>query len=286
MTRSNLILRTVGILHIFTTSSCVAQPFIDILNIQYINSPDHGVSSEKKNVTSLKNFSIQTAIPFQFKNKADAIIISPGFEMWSPEVEATDENFEHQYGVALPVAYLKTLHNPDWSILSMFIVRRNGYKLDLNNNWQVAGAIIANFKSSENLTYKFGVYASGEFFGLFVRPLLGIDWQVNKKTSVYGILPGSMNLEHKLKNNLYAGASFKAITSSYRTPDGYWRLDENRLGIFLDYYLTKHVAINMEAGHSILRKLRSGQEDLPDVDWNASDNLYGKLALAYRLRFR
>ena len=286
MIRRNLILWTVGTLGIFSTSPCVAQPFIDLVNIQYVNSPDHGVSNEKKNLTSLKNFSIQTTIPFQFKNKTDAIIISPAFEVWSPEVEAIDENFEHQYGVALPVAYLKTLHNPDWSILSIVIVRKNGYKLSLDNNWQVAGAMIAGFKANENLTYKFGVYASGEFFGVFVRPLLGIDWQVNKKTSVYGILPGSMNLEHKLKSNLYAGASFKAITSSYRTPDGYWRLDENRLGIFLDYYLTKHVAINMEAGHSILRKLRSGQENLPDVDWNASDNLYGKLALAYRLRFR
>jgi Domain of unknown function (DUF6268) len=286
MIRKNLILSAVGILSIFGTASCVAQPFIDLVNIQYVNSPYHGVSNEKNNITSLQNFSIQTTVPFQFKNKTDAIIISPAFEIWSPKVDGIDEDFEHQYGVALPVAYLKTLQNPDWSLLSMIIVRRNGYKLGMDNNWQVAGAMIANLKVNENLKYKFGVYASGEFFGLFIRPLLGIDWQINKKTSLYGILPGSMNLEHKLKNNLYAGASFKAITSSYRTPEGYWRLDENRLGVFLDYYLAKHIAINMEAGHSILRKMRSGQEDMPDVDWNASDNLYGKLGLAYRLRFR
>ena len=286
MIRRNLILWAVGILGNLSSASCDAQPFIDLVNTQYINSPAHGVSDEKKNVTSLQNFSIQTTIPFQFKNKADAIIISPAFEMWSPEVDSIAEDFEHQYGLALPVAYLTSLHNPDWSILSMLVVRRNGYKLDLENNWQVGGAMIANFKRCETLTYKFGVYASGEFFGLFVRPLLGIDWQVNKKTNLYGILPGSMNLEHQIRNNLYAGASFKAITSSYRTPDGYWRLDENRLGVFLDYYLAKHIAINMEGGHSILRKMRTGQKDMPDVDWEASDNLYVKLSLAYRIRFR
>ena len=286
MIMRNLRLSAVGILGTFSTVSCVAQPFIDLVNIQYINSPAHGVSNEKKNITSLQNFSIQTTIPFQFKNKTDAIIFSPAFEMWSPEVDAIDEDFEHQYGLALPVAYLKTLHNPDWRILSMLIVRRNGYKLDLGNNWQVGGAMIANFKRSETLTYKFGLYASGEFFGLFVRPLLGIDWQIDKKTNLYGILPGSMNLERKLKNNLYVGASFKAITSSYRTPSGYWRLDENRLGVFLDYYFGKHIAINMEGGHSILRKMRTGQDDMPDADWNASDNLYGKLGLVYRIRFR
>ena len=285
MRRRNLILSAVGILGTFSTATCVSQPFIDLVNLYYISSPGHGVSNEKKNVTSLQNFGIQTTIPFQFKNKTDAIIISPAFEIWSPEVEAIDEDFEHQYGLALPVSYLKTLHNPDWSILSMIIVRRNGYKLDVGNNWQVGGAMIANFKANENLKYKFGVYASGEFFGLFIRPLLGIDWQINKKTSLYGILPGSMNLEHKLKNNMYVGASFKAITSSYRTPGGYWRLDENRLGVFFDYYLSKHIAINIEAGHSILRKMRTDQ-DMPDGDWNASDNLYAKLGMAYRLRFR
>ena len=269
-----------------TTITCHSQPFIDLINIHYINSPRHGVSNEEKNVTSLQNFSVQTAIPIQFKNKTGALIISPAFEMWSPEVESIDQDFEHQYGLALPVSYLKTLRNPDWSILSMIIVRRNGYKLDLDNNWQAAGVVLANFKVNENLKYKFGMYASGEFFGLFIRPLLGIDWQINEKTSLFGILPGSMNLEHKLKKNLYTGASFRAITSSYRTPDGYWRLDENRLGIFLDYYLSRHIAINMETGHTVLRKMRTGQEDMPDVDWKASDNLYGKLSLAYRIRLR
>jgi hypothetical protein len=286
MTRTNYILLTVVLLSILETSPSLGQPFIDLVNIQYINSPGHGVSNEKKNVTSLQNLSIQTTIPFQFKNKTDAIIISPAFEIWSPEVEGIDEDFENQYGLALPVAYLKTLRNPDWSILSMMIVRRNGYKLGLENNWQIAGVMLANFKANENLKYKLGVYASGEFFGLFVRPLLGIDWQISKKTNLFGVLPGSMNLEHKLKNSLYTGATFRAITSSYRTPGGYWRLDENRLGVFLDYYVSKHIAIDVEAGHSVLRKMKTGQNDHADVDWNASDNFYGKLGLAYRMRFR
>jgi hypothetical protein len=243
------------------------------------------VSNDKNNATSLQNLSIQTTIPFQFKNKKDAIIISPAFEMWSPEVKGIDSDFENQYGLALPVTYLKTLRNANWSILSTIIVRRNGYKLDLENNWQIGGAMIVNFKAKENLKYKFGVYANGEFFGLFIIPLLGIDWQISEKTNLFGILPGSLNLEHKLRNNLYGGASFRAITNSYRTPSGYWRLDENRLGAFLDYYISKHIALNMEVGHSILRKMR-GEKDKVDVDWEPSDNFYGKVSLAYRLRFR
>ncbi|MGZ5191095.1 MAG: hypothetical protein ACXWCZ_08725, partial [Flavisolibacter sp.] len=64
---------------------CNSQPYIDLLNIQYINSPDYGIKNEKKNAIDLKQFSIATTLPFQLKNKLDALIISPGFDMWSTE---------------------------------------------------------------------------------------------------------------------------------------------------------------------------------------------------------
>ena len=120
----------------------------------------------------------------------------------------------------------------------------------------------------------------------FVMPLLGIDWQISKRTNLFGILPGSLTFEHKLKRNLFAGASFRAITNSYRTPSGYWRINENRLGCFLDYYVSKHIVMNLEGGHSILRKFTSGSKDNVDVDWEAKDNLYVKLGLAFRFRLR
>ena len=269
-----------------TISTCFAQPFLDVVNVHYISSPDQSVIKQKKNATRLKNLSIQATIPLQFKNKLDAIIISPSFEMWSTEVNDIHEEFERQYSVALPVTYLKTLSNPDWSILSTIIIRRNGYEVGRSDNWQVGGAVIANFKANENLRYKLGVYANREFFGLFVMPLLGIDWEISKKTNLFGILPGSLTLEHKLSQNLYTGASFRAITNSYRTPSGYWRINENRLGAFLDYYFSKRIVINFEGGHSILRKLSAGDNDKSEVNWEARDNLYFKLGAAFRFRFR
>ncbi|HKH62421.1 MAG TPA: DUF6268 family outer membrane beta-barrel protein [Flavitalea sp.] len=268
------------------TITCNAQPFIDLLNIQHVNSPDRGLINQNKNATTLKNFAVQTTIPFQLKNKRDAIIFSPSFETWSAVVGTSQQEFEKYYGLSLPVSFLKTLPNEDWSILSTLIVRRNGYEIGLKNNWQIGGAVVVNFKANENLKYKLGIYANREFFGLFVMPLFGIDWQISKKTNLFGILPGTLTLEHKLKKKLYTGASFRAITSSYRTPTGYWRLDENRLGVFLDYCFSKHVAVNVETGHSILRNMIAGEKDNVEIDWKAKDNLYVKLSLAYRIRLR
>lgn len=268
------------------TGRCSSQPFIDILSLQHINSPDHGLINQKKNATTLKNFFIQATVPFQFKNKTDALIFSPSFEILTAEVQTVNKNFEKLYGLALPVSYLKTLTNPDWSILSTIIIKKNGYELATKNNLQIGGAVLVNFKANENLRYKLGIYVNKEFFGMFVMPLLGIDWQISKKTNLFGLLPGNLTLEHKLHKNIYTGASFRAITNSYRLDTGYWRINENRLGIFIDCYISKNLVLNAEAGHSVFRKLSTGVKHKSKTDWNSKDNIYFKLGLAFRMRFR
>lgn len=262
------------------------QPYIDLLNIQYSHSPDFGIGETGKHPTTLEYFSVQTTVPLQLKNKKDAIILSPFFDTWSPCVESHNSQFNNQYGIALPVSYLKTLHNEDWTIISTLIIRRNGSSLGAHDNWQFGGAMIASFKANETLRYKAGLYANDEFFGLFLMPLIGIDWQISRSTNLFGMLPGNLVMEHKVAKGLYAGASFRAITNSYKIPGGFWRLDENRLGIFADYYFSKNILFNLEAGHSILRKMRTGVNSKEYQAWNVRDNVYFKTAIAYRIRLR
>lgn len=263
-----------------------AQPHIDLLNVQYIQSPDQGLFNQQKNPTILTYFSAQSTIPFQFKNKKDALILSPQFETWSPTVENINSPFNNQYGIALPISYLKALANDDWTVISTLIIRKNGSELWAENNWQVGGAVLISFKANETLRYRVGIYANQEFFGLFIIPLVGLDWQISKKTNLFGVLPGSLTLEHKLSRKIYAGATFRSITNSYKMPGGFWRLDENRIGIFADYYIAKKFVLNIEAGHSVLRKMRTGENSKQYENWNVNDNLFLKSALVYRLRLR
>ena len=265
---------------------CSSQPFIDLINIQYVHSPDNGIINRESNSARLTNFSVQTTIPIRLKNKKDAIIFSPFFDMWTPEIKTVNKDFTNQYGLGLPVSVLKSLGDSNWSLLSTMILRKNGYDVDADNNWQIGGALITNYKANESVTFKAGIYVNKEFFGLFVMPLLGIDWKISPKTNLFGVLPGSLILEHKLRKGLYAGASFKAITGSFKTSAGYWRLDENRLGIFFDCYLLKQFVLTAEAGHSILRKMRTGIDDKKYTNWKVNDNAYMKISFAYRIRLR
>lgn len=144
---------------------------------------------------------------------------------------------------------------------------------------------MAVYKKRENLKYKLGVYYNREFFGTFILPLLGIDWNINDRTNLFGILPGNMTLEYKINSSLYGGINFKSITNSFRF-DGltFLKVSDNYLKLFLDYYLIKKIVISFEAGRSILRKYSIGHENEPLIRIDLNDGLLLKAGLAYRIR--
>ena len=113
------------------------------------------------------------------------------------------------------------------------------------------------------------------------------NWRSNK-TNVYGVLPGSLTIERKLNTVFYFGIAFRAITNSYQQYNNkFIRIDDNQLTLFIDYYLSKHIVLNAEAGHSVFRRIRLGDnQNHPFYYFTAktNDNWLLKTSLAYRLR--
>ena len=264
-----------------------SQPYIDLVNFRYINSPDIGKVGKNKNPTRLDYFNISTTIPIQFKNKQDALVLSPFLERWSSRVQSISGFSEYHYGLVFPVSFIKTIPRSKWSLLTTAIFRMNDADINRQGQWQFGGALLASKNINKDLTYKLGVYINSDFFGLFIVPLLGIDWRINERTNLFGVLPASLTLEYKLASKFFSGLVFRTFTNSYYDAGpNYIRIDENQLGIFLDYYLTKSVLLNLETGHSILRKIRSGEWHDVHNSWNADDDIYFKFSIAYRFRFR
>ncbi len=233
-----------------------AQPYLDVINLRYANSPNAGIINQNKNEVKIQYFNFSTNIPLQFNHKKDAVIFSPFIEKWSSQINQYKQ--QDYYGLALPVSLSKTIPHSKWNILLTGIVRINDRCIHNKSKWQVGGAFIAAYKKSEKLTYKAGLYVNNDLFGVFAMPLLGIDWNINRKDNLFGILPGNLTYEHKLNKHLYYGAAFRAITNSYQIANAYWRIDENQLGLYLDTYLNKNIVLNIEGGHSVLRKIRTG----------------------------
>ena len=190
------------------------------------------------------------------------------------------------YGLGLPLTYLKNFKESNTTLTATAILRMNDETIDKDGKMQIGGAAVMLMKKKKDLTWKFGLYVNGELFGLFIIPLAGIDWKIDEKSNLFGLLPANLTYERKASNRFYYGLNFRTFTNSYAKDTGYWRVDENQLGAFADQYLTKHLVVNAEFGSSILRKIRTGVDGSAKANWNIKDNYYLKISFAYRMRLR
>jgi hypothetical protein len=274
-----------------------AQPYIDIGKFNYSYSPGSGLG-EKKYPLRSHFFTIGVTLPVELKKDGDAFIVNPFFDHNQGELAGQDF---HVVSQGLSLAFLKKNFLPKWDLLSNFILRRNkqaGKKVD--DVWQYGGVLLTTWKKNQFASFKFGVYYNREFFGNYFIPLVGIDWKINLKNNLFGVLPGSLVFEHKVNEKWYYGSTFRALTNSYRlqTVDPcvlgdcsgkkYLRIDDNQLGIFSDIYLARKIVFTGEVGYTILRRYRFGfkGDDIHLRTNYKSDNFYFRAGLAYRIRFR
>ena len=270
-----------------------SQPYLDLVKLNYTYSPLKGVNDKKSPLQS-NFFTADVTLPIELKKGGDAIIINPFFTNNTGEVSTTDF---HVTSKALLVGFLKKDIFPNWNLLSSFIVRRNTeVDIETDDNWQYGGIILATWKKNEDVSFKFGMYYNKEFFGNYFMALVGLDWKIDSKNNLFGVLPGYMIFEHKVASKFYYGFAFHAFTNSYREQiidplsggSNYLRIDDNPLGIYADTYLSKKIVLSAEAGYTILRRYRYGYK-YDDIHFNTdykNDNFYVKASLAYRLRLR
>jgi Domain of unknown function (DUF6268) len=279
------------------SSGLYAQPYLDIARFLYGYSPEKGLG-QKTNPLKSSYFTINATVPIELRKGGDAFILNPFFEHNEGTVSTKDF---HVVSQGVFIGFLKKDIIQNWNLLSSFIVRRNKEaEKDVEDDWQFGGALLATWENNQFVSLKLGVYYNKEFFGNFFIPLLGIDWKIDNKNNLFGVLPGSMIFEHKVSEKFYYGSAFRALTNSYRlqtidpcfsgdcTAKKYLRIDDNQLGIFGDVYLAKKIVLTGEAGYTILRRYRYGFKGKTihlQTDYK-NDNFYFRASLAYRLRFR
>jgi|SRR6185295_11414596 len=270
-----------------------AQPYLDIVRLNYTYSPKQGLN-EKTSPLQSNFFTADVTFPIELKKGGDAIIINPFFTNNQGEVSTKDF---HVISEALLIGFLKKDIFQNWNLLSSFIVRRNTeVDIDSKDSWQYGGILLATWKKNQDVSFKFGFYYNKEFFGNYFVPLVGLDWKIDAKNNLFGVLPGYMIFEHKVVPKFYYGFAFRAFTNSYREEiidpiagnSNYLRIDDNPLGIYADTYLSKKIVLSAEAGYTILRRYRYGfkEENIHTKTDYKNDNFYFKASLAYRLRLR
>ncbi len=277
------------------TVPAYAQPYLDIASFKYLNSPDAGAWRRNKTNNQIQYYNFSLTLPFIRKRDSSIIAFSPFAERWNTRVTAMSGFPSHVSSLAFPLNLVKPL-SQKWGIVFVIVPRWNGNLPNIfRNDFQLGGAFLTTWKKRPGLTWKLGIYYNSDLSGPIVWPLLGIDWRINKRNNLFGVLPGNLVLEHKGTQRFYYGASFRAITNTYSvgyadavTGTQYLRIDDNQLSLFADFYLFSKLVVTAEAGHSVFRALRLGIKDAPVKYYykeKMNDNLLLKMSLNYRIRF-
>jgi hypothetical protein len=273
------------------------QPFVDPVNLRYQKFPAVRYVENEDSKMSISQFTANINIPIELKSKE--VIIAGGtfdhYKFTSAGPGVTQNTF--LYAANIQLGYLHNWKGGKWKTMLVALPKISSDQFYLSKDAFQMGAVIVFTKiKSGKFRYKFGLYYNREFFGNFFMPLAGLEWKVNKRINIYGILPGAMNFEYKLNKKLYAGLSWQSITASYRVHrdsekyfvrngDRFW--GHNQIRSFVNYHLTGNVLLFVEAGFTLHRKfqLYRNNEVIPDPIFSATHNgLLFNGGLAFRVR--
>ena len=260
-----------------------AQPYLDILNVTGYLSPDR-----------FERLEVNALLPVSIGQHGARLVFSPGVERWNATVQHEPEDrTDVLSSYMLPITWLGTLVPDRWGFSVTGIGKYQSIEDPQRGDVQIGGAVLVNRLLRPELTLKFGAYANADAFGFFGLPLAGIDWRIDAKHNLFGILPGILTYEHKLTRGFHWGAAYRAITTSFGTRDGdFERVDENTVGLFADLYPTKNIVLRLEGGHTVISEYQGGRLDAfypvgstdKYVDHGIGDGFYVKVFLAFRVR--
>jgi hypothetical protein len=284
--------RTLKLLLILTLLSfeSKAQPYLDLGQANFWYAPPAG------NVQHFTQYRIQANLPLVMKKSKDILLLNPIWEGRKIGFKDEPGNDYKLNGLIVWLTYTRQL-GKGRSLMLAAIPRWNGEpSIQFSQGFQMGGAGLYTWRQSPKLEFKLGLYYNREFFGNFFMPLGGMDWTINKKDRIFGVMPGYFTYEHRINPKLSWGGAFRTFTNSYKLnariaidppplPD-YIRVDDNQLGIYTDLYVAPKWVFNLEGGLSILRKVRQGRAyEHPDITRGESTNLYFRASFQYRLRF-
>ena len=269
-----------------------AQPYLDLLNIQNTTGPNFNFFN---NTNRLVHFNTSLNLPIKLNKEGSKLLLfSPFFEKWDVNtISNTNNIFKNATNrfqlnsLRLPIGFLTKL-NTKWKLITVFVPRTSLGIDNLGNTApslkfnQFGGYALSTYEYKKTLKFKFGLYFNKEYGRKLILPLAGIDWKINDRNLLFGVLPDKMIYEHKVSKAFYYGAIFESLSSSYKSYDTihFVRVDDNRIGAFTDFYPLKHFVIRVEAGHTILRKIKTDLMEIP-----IRDGFYCKIQTNLRIRF-
>ena len=171
------------------------------------------------------------------------------------KLETRNDSLSSAYSsITLPIGMQVQLKNPKVKFTGLIIPKIAGADLGaaFSDVFQLGAYSLFTVTESEKFRYKFGLYYNREFFGNFFVPLVGVDWKVSDRFSLFGTLPQSFKASYVIvPSRVNAGLAFRSMTRSFRGEDKntFVRYNELQFKTFFDFYISKKNVVFVEGGY-------------------------------------
>ncbi|HEX8517475.1 MAG TPA: hypothetical protein VF868_14860 [Bacteroidia bacterium] len=266
--------------YLFVITICIlsvrgfSQPFADILsaNYQTFSSVYTDSAAGQKNKTD--DYFVNFFLPKVFKNGNTLLIRLNGETMNS--TISPDSSYSHRLSsVSLPLGFKFVSKSKKWETIVIAVPKLASDFLDKTDahDFQMGGIFLEQFVKNEKFKVKLGLYYNTEAFGNFFMPLVGVDWRINDRMNLYGIIPSNYRFEvNILKNKLYAGLCYKAATRSFSLSQknnyDYVRYDEQQIKLFIDCFVYKKIMLFADFGYSVGKNPLAFYYNTTDINYN------------------
>ncbi|MEL6191001.1 MAG: DUF6268 family outer membrane beta-barrel protein [Bacteroidota bacterium] len=274
-----------------------SQNFVDVIQIGYRHeTPNRLQNGTGEFQTHNLLFDVNVPIPLSDKSYLLAGLSGNRLSL----VLNRDDNTNDYSAVALRLGWRK-IWNDKFTTSIIAIPKYSGQLAEGTlNSFQMGGILLTEYKKSDTFTWKWGVYYNAEFFGPFLVPIVGFNWQLSDQLLFTADLPIRARLSFSATDDWKMGFMFRGIVGSYRIQDSGQYLEQvNNLGaLFMEYYLTPKLVLQGKAGLDIGRTFRFYEEnekvdarislvrigdDRDPIDLNVKDSPMLEVRLIYRI---
>ena len=223
--------------------SADSQYFIDVFsfNRQSYNVPNGAETSD---------LFVNAFIPKVLKN-GNTFFVRAHYEKLSMRRDLLSADYS---SITLPAGMQVQLKNSKLKFTGLIIPKIASADLGaaFSDIFQIGVYSLFTVTESDKFRYKFGLYYNREFFGNFFVPMVGVDWKVSNRFSIYGTLPNSMKFSYALHpKRINGGLAFRTMARSFRGEDvnTFVRYNELQLKAFFDFYITPKNVVFVEGGY-------------------------------------
>lgn len=239
-----------------------AQSAIDILTVGGVVGAPSSYQDPLNGKATESNLLVNLKLPVKFNEKT----------IWYNDFTYSGFNVTNDIDVR-PTEYL-TAMRMHGIILQTGIVQkineRNGFQLlavprymsdfkgSDSKSWQLGAIALFEHRNHERLLTRYGFLYNQELFGPLLVPLIYLDWQINDKWSVTGLMPINLKVSYKVNESLTAGFSHFGFITTYRLGQEEFKTDyieRNSIDetLFARWNTHGNIFIEVRFGYSLSR---------------------------------